>query len=172
MTTNHKNVYTCQKTLYAAVLKHIVRATKLSYQKLQNARIKLACLIPFLPPQILAPCTAQDCLSHFPEYSPTVYSLFLDRSLTLVSSVVHYWCYSQHRFIDYLIGSSMVLVDVISEYITVAHKRSWWRQIFMNRVVQGNESKMSCDQGDKFNLLRTRAWNSYFTQVVVAPSGS
>lgn len=75
MTTNHKNVYTCQKTLYAAVLKHIVRATKLSYQKLENARIKLACLIPFLPPKILAPRMAQDCLSHFPECSPTVYSL-------------------------------------------------------------------------------------------------
>lgn len=129
-------------------------------------------LNPFPPPQILAPCLAQDCLSHFPEYSPTVYSLFLVQSLTLVSSVVHCWSYSQHRFIDYLIGSSMELVGVISEYITVAHKWSWWRQIFMNRVVQGKESKKSCDQDNKFNLLRTRAWNSYFTQVVVAPSGS
>lgn len=165
-----KDIIWCTQNV---ILKHIVRATKLSYQKFENVRLKRACLVPSLTKNILAPRLAQDCLSYFHEYCTRIYSLFLVQLLIHVSSIVHYWRYSQHRFIDYLTESSMVLVGIISEYITVAHNWSWWDNfLWIKTVVQGKEKIKYCDESNKFNLSRTRTWNCYFTHAVVALSSS
>lgn len=78
-----KDIICCTQN---AVSKHMVRATKLSYQKSGNARIKLAYLIPFIPLK-----KKRKTVLHRIVFLTSMSVLFFNSLCSFLSSVID-WC--------------------------------------------------------------------------------